>query len=63
MNLSELPWDEPTFNCREYIMWKDKEYKLLNSSPWVKIDTLALSLLRKVSFILSVIKNGYFEIF
>lgn len=41
----ELPWDEPTYGCLEYCNWKDCKITL---SPWNKIDTLALSLLRKV---------------
>ncbi|KAK7049784.1 Serine/threonine-protein kinase Chk1 [Halocaridina rubra] len=44
----ELPWDEPTFSCPEYTSWKDKDCNLFTSSPWTKIDNLALSLLRKV---------------
>ncbi|WAR28432.1 CHK1-like protein [Mya arenaria] len=41
----ELPWDEPTYGCEEYCNWKDCKITI---SPWNKIDTLALSLLRKV---------------
>ncbi|XP_060554765.1 serine/threonine-protein kinase Chk1-like [Ruditapes philippinarum] len=41
----ELPWDEPTYGCEEYCNWKDCKITL---SPWKKINTLALSLLRKV---------------
>lgn len=44
----ELPWDEPTFSCPEYTSWKDKDVNLFTTSPWTKIDNLALSLLRKV---------------
>lgn len=44
----ELPWDEPTFSCPEYTSWKDKECRLFTTTPWTKIDNLALSLLRKV---------------
>jgi len=44
----ELPWDEPTFSCLEYTAWKDKDCKLFTTTPWTKIDNLALSLLRKV---------------
>jgi len=44
----ELPWDEPTFTCPEYTAWKDKDCKLFTTTPWTKIDNLALSLLRKV---------------
>lgn len=45
MLAGELPWDEPTYACQEYCNWKDCKITL---SPWNKIDTLALSLLRKV---------------
>ena len=45
---SELPWDEPTFSCTEYTAWKDKDCRLFTTTPWTKIDNLALSLLRKV---------------
>jgi len=41
----ELPWDEPSYGCQEYLNWKDCKITL---SPWCKIDTLALSLLRKI---------------
>ncbi|XP_042222860.1 serine/threonine-protein kinase grp-like [Homarus americanus] len=44
----ELPWDEPTFSCPEYTAWKDKDCHLFTTTPWTKIDNLALSLLRKV---------------
>ena len=41
----ELPWDEPSYDCQEYLNWKDCKITL---SPWCKIDTLALSILRKI---------------
>ncbi|ESO99085.1 hypothetical protein LOTGIDRAFT_173967 [Lottia gigantea] len=41
----ELPWDQPTYDCKEYCDWKDCK---ITQSPWCKIDNLALSLLRKV---------------
>ncbi|MCL4121884.1 UNVERIFIED_CONTAM: hypothetical protein GTU68_000408 [Idotea baltica] len=44
----ELPWDEPTFSCNEFLIWKDKDSNFISQSPWKKIDNLALSLLRKV---------------
>lgn len=44
----ELPWDEPTFSCPDYTSWKDKDCRLFTTTPWTKIDNLALSLLRKV---------------
>lgn len=46
--VTELPWDEPTFSCTEYTAWKDKDCRLFTTTPWTKIDNLALSLLRKV---------------
>ncbi|KAK2190808.1 hypothetical protein NP493_68g05032 [Ridgeia piscesae] len=45
INYTELPWDEPTYTCPEYIHWKDCK---ITQTPWNKIDNLALSLLRKV---------------
>ncbi|XP_027236831.1 serine/threonine-protein kinase grp [Penaeus vannamei] len=44
----ELPWDEPTFSCPEYTAWKDRDCRLFTTTPWTKVDNLALSLLRKV---------------
>ena len=41
----ELPWDKPTYDCKEYVSWKDCK---ITMSPWCKIDNLALSLLRKI---------------
>ncbi|XP_071806704.1 serine/threonine-protein kinase Chk1-like [Asterias amurensis] len=41
----ELPWDEPTYSCREFSDWLDKKMHL---SPWKKIDPLPLALLRKI---------------
>ncbi|XP_067127205.1 serine/threonine-protein kinase Chk1 [Centruroides vittatus] len=41
----ELPWDKPTYNCKEYCAWKECK---ITESPWLKIDNLALSLLRKI---------------
>lgn len=49
--ITELPWDEPTFSCPEYTAWKDKDCRLFTTTPWTKIDNLALSLLRKVGFL------------
>lgn len=42
----ELPWDEPTDNCEEYMIWK-KELYLLNT-PWSKLDNSAISLAKKM---------------
>lgn len=36
---TELPWDEPTCACPEYIDWKDCK---ITRTPWNKIDNLAL---------------------
>ncbi|KAI8514978.1 Serine/threonine-protein kinase Chk1 [Branchiostoma belcheri] len=45
MMAGELPWDEPTYTCREYCDWLDKKYQL---TPWNKIDTVPLALLKKI---------------
>lgn len=45
MLAGELPWDKPTAGCADYAAWKECQITHL---PWTKIDTLALSLLRKV---------------
>jgi serine/threonine protein kinase len=42
----ELPWDQPSFGCKEYLAWKENKYTLL--TPWSKLDTLLLSLIRKI---------------
>lgn len=67
LRLTELPWDEPTFSCTEYTAWKDKDCRLFTTTPWTKIDNLALSLLRKVrdservrSFVAEIIKSMSF---
>jgi len=39
MCTTELPWDEPTIRCPEYVEWKDCKITL---TPWSKIDNLAL---------------------
>ncbi|XP_038065828.1 serine/threonine-protein kinase Chk1-like isoform X2 [Patiria miniata] len=36
----ELPWDEPTYECKEFRDWLDKKMHL---SPWKKIDPLPLA--------------------
>lgn len=43
---AELPWDKPTADCKEYTTWKTSKY--MQSTPWSKIHTLALSLIRKI---------------
>ncbi|XP_072048437.1 serine/threonine-protein kinase Chk1-like [Amphiura filiformis] len=45
MLAGELPWDEPTYSCKEYSDWLDKKMHL---SPWRKIDPLALAFLKKI---------------
>lgn len=44
---SELPWDEPTTGCAEFVNWKS-DNSWMTISPWNKLETLALSLLRKI---------------
>jgi len=44
---SELPWDQPSSSCTEFINWKDNDHWQLQT-PWSKLDTLAISLLRKL---------------
>ncbi|CAD5112859.1 DgyrCDS2070 [Dimorphilus gyrociliatus] len=41
----ELPWDEPTDKCRDYVQWKAFEFTI---TPWSKINNLALSLLKNM---------------
>ncbi|KAI8128734.1 Serine/threonine-protein kinase grp [Lucilia cuprina] len=43
----ELPWDQPSIQCQEFINWKDND-RWSTQTPWSKLDTLAISLLRKV---------------
>lgn len=45
MNL-ELPWEMPSADDEDYKLWKTTDYA--NHSPWSKLDTLALSLVRKI---------------
>ncbi|XP_058986303.1 serine/threonine-protein kinase grp isoform X1 [Musca domestica] len=47
MLAGELPWDEPSVQCQEFINWKDND-RWSTQTPWSKLDTLAISLLRKV---------------
>ncbi|KAE9533517.1 hypothetical protein AGLY_009155 [Aphis glycines] len=46
MLAGELPWDMPSDNDNDYKLWKTTDYA--NHSPWSKLDTLALSLVRKI---------------
>lgn len=43
---TELPWDQPSSACQEYLCWKENKYT--TATPWSKLDTLTLSLLRKI---------------
>ena len=47
MLAGELPWDHPTLNCADYMVWKDNS-RWTTATPWKKLDTLVLSLLRKI---------------
>ncbi|XP_065207746.1 serine/threonine-protein kinase grp-like isoform X1 [Planococcus citri] len=42
----ELPWDQPSNDCEEYKNWKSDKY--MQVTPWSKLDTIALSLVRKI---------------
>jgi serine/threonine protein kinase len=44
--ISELPWNEPTIGCKEYLAWKENKYTMI--TPWSKLDTLSLSFIRKI---------------
>ncbi|XP_033106213.1 serine/threonine-protein kinase Chk1-like [Anneissia japonica] len=45
MLAGELPWDEPSYDCKEFCNWLDKRVEL---TPWRKIDTMSLALLKKM---------------
>nr|CAB3230513.1 serine/threonine-protein kinase Chk1 [Phallusia mammillata] len=45
MLAGELPWDEPSLDCDEYCSWLQHK---IQYSPWKKIGTLPLALLRKI---------------
>lgn len=47
MFFPELPWDQPSTGCAEYVRWKSND-RWTTTTPWSKIDTLALSMLRKI---------------
>lgn len=44
---TELPWDEPTTGCVEFVKWKS-DNSWMTMTPWSKLETLVLSLLRKI---------------
>ncbi|XP_026811722.1 serine/threonine-protein kinase grp [Rhopalosiphum maidis] len=46
MLAGELPWEMPSADDEDYKLWKTTDYA--NHSPWCKLDTLALSLVRKI---------------
>jgi len=61
MLTGELPWDKPTSEHADYLIWKSQE---LDTSPWNKMKNLPLSLIRKIlkpnparRFTLEQIKN------
>ncbi|GFX12833.1 hypothetical protein TNCV_1975711 [Trichonephila clavipes] len=45
MLAGELPWNEATNECREFISWKACNFSI---TPWTKIDNLVLALLTKI---------------
>ena len=45
-SVTELPWDQPTVDCPEYLAWKDG--KSMGVTPWTKLDNMILSLVRKI---------------
>ncbi|XP_075224566.1 serine/threonine-protein kinase grp isoform X1 [Lycorma delicatula] len=47
MLAGELPWDKPTSECAEYLLWKDSN-QYVDHTPWSKIDNTALSLARRM---------------
>ncbi|XP_015371287.1 PREDICTED: serine/threonine-protein kinase grp isoform X2 [Diuraphis noxia] len=46
MLAGELPWEMPSVDDEDYKLWKTTDYA--SHSPWCKLDTLALSLVRKI---------------
>lgn len=47
INILELPWDEPTTGCGEFVKWRS-DNSWMTISPWKKLETLVLSMLRKI---------------
>lgn len=41
----ELPWDRPSYDCKEFCNWKECNLKM---SPWTKLNDLLVTLLRKI---------------
>lgn len=42
-----MPWDEPTTGCNEFVKWKS-DNSWMTLTPWSKMETIALSLLRRI---------------
>ncbi|XP_076295391.1 serine/threonine-protein kinase grp [Lasioglossum baleicum] len=42
----ELPWDQSSAECREYKAWREGKY--MSFTPWRKLDTSSLSLIKNV---------------
>lgn len=42
----ELPWDEPTNQCGEYLKWSNEQYIL--NTPWSKLQNSAIGLAKKM---------------
>uniref|UniRef100_H2Y7A8 Serine/threonine-protein kinase Chk1 n=1 Tax=Ciona savignyi TaxID=51511 RepID=H2Y7A8_CIOSA len=45
MLAGELPWDSPNLDCDEFVNWLEHNIQF---SPWTKIGTMPLALLRKL---------------
>lgn len=48
MYIAELPWDRASPECQEFVQWKRGEMNWLSTSPWSKLDHLAIAVLRKI---------------
>ncbi|CRK93350.1 CLUMA_CG006891, isoform A [Clunio marinus] len=46
MMAGELPWDQPSSGCKEYLAWRYNKHMFM--TPWSKLDTLSLSFIRKI---------------
>lgn len=47
VNFVELPWDQPSTNCLEFMNWKENDY-WSSQTPWSKLDNLVITFLRRV---------------
>uniref|UniRef100_A0A4W4E8K8 Serine/threonine-protein kinase CHK1 n=1 Tax=Electrophorus electricus TaxID=8005 RepID=A0A4W4E8K8_ELEEL len=45
MLAGELPWDQPSESCQEYVDWLQKKIYI---TPWKKIDSVPLGLLKNI---------------